>query len=68
MLVNESRRRVTAEELGDDTQADVLLAVERLLQDVAAVAVRCKIDDATPFNGSAEAEVHRRRALTSCTR
>lgn len=45
VLVNESLSGITEEELRDDQQPDVFLAVQGLLQDVAAVAIRGKLDD-----------------------
>ena len=47
VLIDERLRRVAHEQLRDDKQADLLLlAVERLLEDVAPVAIGREVDDA----------------------
>ena len=47
MLVNESLRWIAEEKLPDDEEADVLLAVQGLLKDVAAIAVGGQLNDAS---------------------
>ena len=39
MLVHQRLRRVTVKQLGHDQEANILLAVQRLLEDMAAVTV-----------------------------
>ena len=40
MLVHQRLRRVTVQQLGHDQEANIFLAVQCLLKDMAAVAVR----------------------------
>ena len=47
MLVDQSLRWLTEQQFGDDQQPNVLLAIERLLENMAAVAVRSQFYDAT---------------------
>ena len=49
MLVHQRLRRVTVKQLGHDQEANILLAVQRLLEDMAAVTVGRKLDDAAPM-------------------
>lgn len=47
MLVDESLGRVAEEQLRDDQESDILLAVEGLLQNMAPVTVGSQFDDPT---------------------
>jgi hypothetical protein len=48
MLIHQRRRRIAPKQLRHNQQANlVLLAVERILEDVVPVAVRREVDDAT---------------------
>ena len=48
MLVNERLGRITEEQLGDNRQPDVFLAIEGLLQDVTSIAVGGKLNNTSP--------------------
>ena len=47
VLVQERLGRVTSKEFRDDEQSDVLLAIEGFLKHMAAVTVRCELDNST---------------------
>lgn len=47
VFVHEGLRGVTEEQLGNDQEADVFFAVERLLEDMATVTVGREFNDPT---------------------
>lgn len=53
VLIYQSLGGITEEKLGDNEKSDILLAIESLLKDVAAVAVGGKINDTTSISLSA---------------
>ena len=48
MLVDQGLRWISKQQLRDDQEANVLLAIEGLLQNVAAVTVRGELHNAAP--------------------
>jgi hypothetical protein len=48
VLVDEGRRRVADEQLRHNEQADLFFAVERLLKNMAAIAVGREVHNAAP--------------------
>lgn len=49
MLVDESLCRIAKEKFGDNQKPNVLFTIQRLLEDVASIAVSCEVYDATSF-------------------
>jgi hypothetical protein len=50
VLVNQSQCRVPEEKLGNDQEANILLTIKCLLEDVASVTVGRKVDDPSPIS------------------
>ena len=54
MFIDEGSGRVSDQQLQDDQQSNAFLAVQGLLEDMAAIAVRSEFDDAASRIGKHE--------------
>lgn len=48
MLVRQRRRGITKQKFRDDQESNIFLTIQRLLKNVAAVAVCSEFDDSSP--------------------